>query len=49
MAIPVYYGGIDKVYGDVSVDSADKILDIVDDYIELIEKVEVNNNADGER
>lgn len=38
--IPLYYGGIDRVYGDLSIEEADKILDIIDDYIELVESIE---------
>lgn len=38
--IPLHYGGIDRVYGDISIESADKILDMVDDYIELKESEE---------
>lgn len=37
--IPLHYGGIDRIYGDISIEGADKILDIVDDYIELLEEV----------
>ena len=40
--IPLYYGGIDRVYGDLSIEEADKILDLIDDYIELIESIEEN-------
>lgn len=37
--IPFYYGGIDRIYGDISIESADKILDIVDLYVELVESI----------
>jgi hypothetical protein len=40
--IPLYYGGIDRVYGDLSIEEADKILDLIDDYIELVESIEEN-------
>ena len=33
----MYYGGIDRLYGDISTDGADKILDLIDEYIELLE------------
>lgn len=39
--IPIGYGGIiDGLYGDISVEGADKILDLLDDYIELLEEGE---------
>ena len=44
--IPFGYGGIDRIYtdrsikGDISIESVDFILDIIDDYIELKEAVE---------
>lgn len=38
--IPLYYGGIDRLYGDISLEGADIILDIVDDYIDLKEAIE---------
>ena len=37
--IPCNYGGIDRIYGDISIDAADKILDLVDEYEELVESV----------
>ena len=35
--IPMYYGGIDRIHGDISIESADKVLDLIDDYVELVE------------
>lgn len=37
--IPFYYGGIDRIYGDISIESADRILDMVDLYVELVESI----------
>ena len=38
--IPLNYGGIDRAYEDISIECADKILDMVDDYVELVEETE---------
>lgn len=38
--IPQYYGGIDRIYGDISIEGADVILDLVDEYVELVEAEE---------
>ena len=35
--IPMYYGGIDRIYGDISIEGADKILDLVDEFTDLVE------------
>ena len=35
-----YYGGIDRIYGDISEKAADKILDIIDLYLEIVESLE---------
>jgi len=40
--IPKHYGGIDRIYGDISIEGADKILDLIDEYVEL---VEMNKNS----
>ncbi len=40
--IPLYYGGIDRVYGDLSIEEEDKILDLIDDYIEFVKSIEEN-------
>ena len=50
--IPYMYGGIDRVYTDksikkdISIDNIDKILDIVDDYIDLKEAVLESNKEE---
>ena len=33
----MYYGGIDRVYGEISIESADIILDLIEKYEELEE------------
>lgn len=38
--IPMCYGGIDRIYGHISIESADKILDLIDDYVDLVEMCE---------
>ena len=38
--IPMYYGGIDRIYGDITIEAADKILDLIDEYVELIEVID---------
>ena len=38
------YGGIDRVYGELSYKAADKVLDLIEEYEELVEAV-----AQGER
>lgn len=38
--IPMYYGGIDRVYGNITIETADKILDLIDEYVELIEVID---------
>lgn len=35
--IPYYYEGVDRIYGDVSIECADKVLDMIDNYIEIKE------------
>ena len=40
--IPCNYGGIDRIYGDISVESADGVLDLVDEYTELVETIGEN-------
>ena len=37
--IPLNYGGIDRIYGDCSTESTDKILDLIEEYEELVEAV----------
>lgn len=38
---PIFYGGeIDCILGEISIDALDKILDLMDEYIELREAVE---------
>ncbi len=37
--IPLGYGGIDRIYGAISIESADIILDLIEEYIELLEEV----------
>jgi len=44
--IPLHYGGIDRVYGDISIECADKILDMVEDYVELVEAAEGGIDGD---
>ena len=34
----MYYGGIDRVYGEISKESADIILDLIEEYEELVEQ-----------
>ena len=35
---PIFYGGeIDCILGEISIDALDKILDLIDEYIELRE------------
>ena len=39
----LFYGGeIDCILGSISIESLDKILDLIDEYIELRESVEEN-------
>lgn len=38
--IPLHYGGIDRLYGDISIDTTDKILDLIDEYIEVKERID---------
>ena len=38
--IPKYYGGITEVCGDISIEAADKILDIIDDYTDILEALD---------
>ena len=38
--IPYYYGGIDRLYGEISIEAVDKILDLIDEYIFLVESLE---------
>lgn len=41
---PIFYGGdIKCILGEISIDDLDKILDLMDEYIELREKVENGN------
>jgi len=40
MPIPMGYGGIDRVYGDLSIDDADKILDLIDLYVDILEALD---------
>lgn len=35
--IPMYYGGIDRSYGELSFEEGDFILDLIDTYIEILE------------
>ena len=44
--IPKNYGGIDRLYGDISVESADKILDLIDEYTDLVESVSESKDND---
>jgi hypothetical protein len=38
---PTFYGGeIDCILGEISIDALDKILDLIDEYIELREVLE---------
>jgi len=37
--ILLHYGGIDRTYGGLSIECADKILDLIDEYIEIIESL----------
>ena len=38
---PIFYGGeIDCILGEISIDALDKILDLMDEYIELREVLE---------
>ena len=37
---PIFYGGeIDCILGEISIDGLDKILDLIDEYIELREVI----------
>ena len=36
----MYYGGIDRSYGELSYEEADFILDLIDTYIEILETLE---------
>lgn len=38
--IPFGYGGIDRVYGNITIDDADTILDIIDMYVDVVEVLE---------
>lgn len=41
---PIFYGGeIDCILGEISIDALDKILDLIDEYIELREVIEDGN------
>lgn len=40
MSIPIGYGGIDRIYGNLSIDNADKILDLIDLYEYIVEVLE---------
>lgn len=42
---PIFYGGeIKCILGEISIDALDKILDLMDEYIELREALEDGNN-----
>ena len=42
---PIFYGGeIKCILGEISIDALDKILDLIEEYIELREAVEDGNN-----
>ena len=42
---PIFYGGeIKCILGEISIDALDKILDIIDEYIELREVLENGND-----
>ena len=42
---PIFYGGeIKCILGEISIDGLDKILDLMDEYIELREALENGNN-----
>lgn len=42
---PIFYGGeIKCILGEISIDALDKILDLIDEYIELREVIEDGNN-----
>ncbi len=42
---PIFYGGeIKCILGEISIDALDKILDLMDEYIELRGKVKDGNN-----
>lgn len=40
MSIPMWYGGIDRIYGDISIDNVDKILDLIEMYEYIIKALE---------
>lgn len=40
MQVPMGYGGIDRVYGYLSIDDADKILDLIDMYQDILEALD---------
>lgn len=40
------YGGIDRLYGDISADGADAILDLVDDICEVMEAIEESDKRE---
>jgi hypothetical protein len=43
---PIFYGGeIKCILGEISIDPLDKILDLIDEYIELREVLEDGNNT----
>ncbi len=42
---PIFYGGeIDCILGEISIDTLDKILDFIDEYIELREALDNGND-----
>jgi hypothetical protein len=42
---PIFYGGeIKCILGEISIDALDKILNIIDEYIELREMIEDGSN-----
>jgi hypothetical protein len=42
---PIFYGGeIKCILGEISIDALDKILDLIEKYIELREAIEDGNN-----
>lgn len=47
MSIPMGYGGIDRIYGNLSIDNADKILDLIDLYEYIVEALEEEKDEDG--
>jgi len=44
---PIFYGGeIKCILGEISIDALDKILDLIEEYIEVREAVEDDRNND---